>query len=265
MNKMSDPEQFQGRIIFMSMFNDIIRGIKDNVTACIANSTLVSCLYSQKDFQQDVGHSSKLGQKQSGTPVTKKDQEENGIESNSEKADTQFSEQRVRCLEERSKAKEVENYFLTIISVNQLRKHGADSEMCEEYSICQTSTRRPVVAEQFDPFFAPADVMIMTPTSSVEILAKENLLQKHKERVEYLSQPDQLIKVCTDAGFLKTVEVGQYFTTKHTDEFSQFTVSVTCREYTLPRDDKSGDPKRWIQGNTKIGPVLEVTTSLPTR
>ena len=24
MNKMSDPDQFQGRIIFMSMFNDII-------------------------------------------------------------------------------------------------------------------------------------------------------------------------------------------------------------------------------------------------
>ena len=36
---------------------------------------------------------------------------------------------------------------------------------------------------------------------------------------------------------------------------------MTCREYILPRDDKSTDPKGWIQGNTKIGPVLEVTTS----
>ena len=42
MNKMSDPEQFQGRIIFMSMFNDIIWVIKDNEKECIANSTLVS-------------------------------------------------------------------------------------------------------------------------------------------------------------------------------------------------------------------------------
>ena len=49
--------------------------------------------------------------------------------------------------------------------------------------------------------------------------------------------------------------------TKHTDEFFQFAASVTCREYTLPRDEKSTDPKGWIQGNTKIGPVLEVTTS----
>ena len=50
--------------------------------------------------------------------------------------------------------------------------------------------------------------------------------------------------------------------TKHTDEFLQFAAPVTCRENTLlPRDDKSTDPKGWIQGNTKIGPVLEVTTS----
>ena len=36
---------------------------------------------------------------------------------------------------------------------------------------------------------------------------------------------------------------------------------MTCREYTLPRDEKTSDPKGWIRGNTKIGPVLEVTTS----
>ena len=49
--------------------------------------------------------------------------------------------------------------------------------------------------------------------------------------------------------------------TKHTDESLQFAAPVTCREFSLPRDDKSTDPKGWIQGNTKIGPVLEVTTS----
>ena len=49
--------------------------------------------------------------------------------------------------------------------------------------------------------------------------------------------------------------------TKGTEDFSQFTESVACREYTLSRDEKSSDPKGWIRGNTKIGPVLEVTTS----
>ena len=36
---------------------------------------------------------------------------------------------------------------------------------------------------------------------------------------------------------------------------------MTCREYPLPLDEKSTDPKGWIRGNTKIGPVLEDTTS----
>ena len=111
------------------------------------------------------------------------------------------------------------------------------------------------MAEQSDPLFT------LARKPSIEILAQENLSQKYKERVEKLPQPNGLIKICTDAGFLKTVEVGQYFMTKHTDEFLQFTEPVTCREYTLQRDEKSADPKGGIRGNTKIGPLLEVTTS----
>ena len=42
MSKMGEPEQFQGQIIFMLMFKEIIWRIKDNETECIANSTLVS-------------------------------------------------------------------------------------------------------------------------------------------------------------------------------------------------------------------------------
>ena len=48
--------------------------------------------------------------------------------------------------------------------------------------------------------------------------------------------------------------------TKDTAEFSQFH-AVACREYTLPREEGALQPKGWIQGNTKIGPVLEVATS----
>ena len=61
-----------------------------------------------------------------------------------------------------------------------------------------------------------------------------------------------------DAGFLSVVEIGQYFMTK--DNGEQF-YAMACREYTLPRNDGSSQPKVWIQGNAKNGPVLEVTTS----
>ena len=46
--------------------------------------------------------------------------------------------------------------------------------------------------------------------------------------------------------------------TKDTAEFSQFSDAVACREYTLPRDEETSEPKGWIRGNTKIGPVLGV-------
>ena len=39
------------------------------------------CLYLQKDSQQDVGHSSDLDQKRSGTVLTLTDHEESGTES----------------------------------------------------------------------------------------------------------------------------------------------------------------------------------------
>ena len=42
MSKMSEPEQLQGRINFMSMFNDILWGSEDNERECDANATLVS-------------------------------------------------------------------------------------------------------------------------------------------------------------------------------------------------------------------------------
>ena len=119
------------------------------------------------------------------------------------------------------------------------------------------------MAGQSDPLFLPTSSLMKTPTPSTDDPAQQDLLQKYQERVERLSQQNRVIKICTDAGFLTTVDVGQYFMTKDTEEFSQFTESVACREYTLPRDEKLSDPKGWIRGNTKIGPELEGTKSYP--
>ena len=154
----------------------------------------------------------------------------------------------------------IETVFRTNISVNQLSIYGADSDLCEEYKSWHNRTGRPVVAGQSNPLFVPSVMKTHIPLTD-DPAQKEDLLQKYKERVEKRPQQDRVIKFCTDAGFLKTVEVGQYFMTKDTDEFLQFAEPVTCREYTLPRDEKSTDPKGWIRGNTKNGLVLEVTTS----
>ena len=85
------------------------------------------------------------------------------------------------------------------------------------------------------------------------------LLRKYFQQVQRLSPEDRLSKFCKEAGFMSVVEVGQYFVTRNASEF--LLRSVACREYTLPRDDPASEAKGWIQGNTRIGPILEGTTS----
>ena len=103
-----------------------------------------------------------------------------------------------------------------------------------------------------------SDIKTEVPLVNDDPAYQNFLLQQYEERIERLSQQDKVSKFCMDAGFLSVVEIGQYFMTKDTGE--QF-YAVACREYTLPREDGSSQPRGWIQGNTKIGPVLEVTTS----
>ena len=130
--------------------------------------------------------------------------------------------------------------------------------MCEECDSCHDG--RPVVGEQSSSSFVPNVINTNVPLNKDDPTHQELLLQRYGERIEKLSQQDKLSKFCTDAGFLTIVEVAQYFITKDTEEISQFTDSVACREYTLPRDEDTSEPKGWIRGNTNIGPVLEVTT-----
>ena len=97
------------------------------------------------------------------------------------------------------------------------------------------------------------------PLQNENPLNHQILWQHYIERKKSLSPENKVSRFCEEAGFMSVVEVGQYFVTKDTGSLRQFR-SVACREYTLPRDDPPSQPKRWIQGNMTIGPVLEVTT-----
>ena len=150
----------------------------------------------------------------------------------------------------------VEIVFRTIISVDQLSIHGAVSDMCEECNTCHDRTGRPVVAGQSNPLLVPSVMKTHIPLT--DDLAQEDLLQRYQERIEKLSQQDRVIKFCTEAGFLITVEVGQYFMTKDTEEFSQFTDSVACRECTLPRDEIFLNQKVGFEGTLRLDPYWKL-------
>ena len=73
------------------------------------------------------------------------------------------------------------------------------------------------------------------------------LWQLYIERIESPSTESKVSRFCKEAGFMRIVEVGQYFVTKDTGDFRQVRSvavrSVACREYTLPRDDQASQPK----------------------
>ena len=123
----------------------------------------------------------------------------------------------------------------------------------EQSQICVMNTVL-VMQERRDPCWQDN----LTP--STEVPAQEDSLQKYKERVDKLSQQNRVIKFCTDAGFLTIVDVGQYFMTNWRF-LTIYKTSDMSWVHLATRYDKWTDPKGWIRGNTKIGPVLEVTTS----
>ena len=270
-------EKIIGRIVFMSMFNDISWGSKDTKKECESTAQLVS-LYAKRFGAGQwsfFGHGSEKKWYSIGedSPQGKWDKIAEKMMLTSAESGHPFF--RATCplsrgvLERQGGGKlsihycadfeTIETILRTIISVNQLSLYGAVAELCEECNTCYDRTGRPVVAGQSNLLFVPS-VMKTHILLTDDHAQKEDLLQRYPERIVKLSQQDSVIKICTDAGFLTTVGVGQYFMTKDTEEFSQFTDSVACREYTLPRDEDSSEPKGWIRGNTKIGPALEVTT-----
>ena len=150
----------------------------------------------------------------------------------------------------------VDTIYRIIISVNQLSIYGAVAAICDEYEGHPDSTGEPVILEGQSIVFG--EIKAEVPARNEEHEDAKIILQKYFQQVNSLSPENRLSKFCKEAGFMSVVEVGQYFVTRNAGEFQQ---PVACREYTLPRDDPASEPKGWIRGNTRIGPILEVTTS----
>ena len=260
----------------MSMFNDISCGTRDNEQECLANARLVS-LYARKFGK---GQWSFIGPGSEKKWYSMKEDSPQGIwDKIAERMLIEFAESgcpifRAASPLSRGQLKSkghgklsihfaavqetIETLFRIIVSVNQLSLYGAVAEVCEEYeTLHDRSERLDVVMGQSIVLSA---IKTEVPLENDDPAYQNFLLQQDEERIERLSQQDRFSKFCMDAGFLNVVENGQYFMTKDTGDLTQFH-AVACRECTLPRDDGASQPRGCIQGHTKIGPVMKVTTS----
>ena len=269
------PETFTGRILFMSMFNDISCDRKGNKDECLANAGVVKVLARKFGFGQwsFIGPGSEkkwysaenspqgswdhiademlLEFAESGCPIFR--------------ATTPLSRGQLKSkghgkLSIHFAADEptIETIFRIIISVNQLSIFGAVAALCEEFENHQDGSGEPEIL--MGQSIVLGEIKAEVPLQNENPLNHQILWKQYIERIESLSPESKVSRFCMEAGCMRIVEVGQFIMTKDTVDFRQFR-SLACREHTLPRDDPSSQTKEWIQGNMRIGPVLEVTTS----
>ena len=263
------PEEFKDRIIFVDEPRRRLDERRKHVFRI-----LLKFRFTKTDLRRDMGHSSDQERKKmllNAHPQAKRLVEpicRDDNDSSSRKWTSCLS--RHKCVGPSKKRGNLsihhngdlstaELLFRTIISVNQLRVHGAISDWCEELAQqisdhSFSSTKRPVanVNEQFDCRLSPELLSLLTNPRPINVPAQGNLLRSHSERFEKLPEDMQVIAAGETGGFRRKISSGPYFVTIHDLDDGFGGGARACR------DDGYSIPEGWIRGHTKIGPVREV-------
>ena len=207
------PENLTGRIIFMSMFNDISCGSKDNKIECESNAQLVSVFARRFGAGQwsflGPGSEKKWYSISDDSPQGEWDRIAKQMMLKFAKADTQSFEPRVHCPEVDSKSKghgklsihycadleTIETIFHIIVSVHQLSLYGAVADMCGKYETLHDRTVKPVVGGQSSSSFVPSVIKTNVPLNSDDHAHKDLLLQRYGERIEKTITTRQIQKI----------------------------------------------------------------------
>ena len=145
----------------------------------------------------------------------------------------------------------IEWILRTVISVNQLSVSGAAADLCKELARDSSGERKPAANDNVESMVIPTEFPTANPISQTDAEVQGNLLREYEQKFAELPEQGKLTKLCSNAGFSKTIDKGQFFITLDDDTFDS--LKGSCGEYTLPQSDESSNLKGWIRGNTKIG------------
>ena len=252
------PETFTGRILFMSMFNDISCDRKGNKDECLANAEIVKVIARRFGIGQwsfiGPGSEKKLSSSENSPQGAWDNIAEQMLLESAEsghptfRATTPLSR---GILKSKGRGKlsihfaadgdTIDTIYRIILSVNQLSVYGAVAAVCEEFEDHQDRSGEPEIL--MDQSIVLGEVKAEDPLHNENPMNDQIIWQQYIQQVESLSPENKVSKFCKEAGFMRVVEVGQHFVTKNTGNLRQFR-SVACREYTLPRDDPSFTSKR---------------------
>ena len=201
------PETFTGRILFMSMFNDISCDRYDNKDECLANARVVKVL--ARRF--GVGQWSFIGPGSEKKWYSSENRPQGALDNIAEEMLLEIAESghptfRATTPLSRGPLKRkgrgklsihfaaddftIDTSFAIILSVNQLSVFGAVAALCEEFESHQDGSEEPEI-----------------PLQNENSMNHQILRQQYIERIESLSPESKVSRCCKEAGFMRVVEV----------------------------------------------------------
>ena len=231
------PETFTGRILFMSMFNDISCDRKGNKEEFLANAGVLKVV--ARRF--GVGHWSFIGPGSEKKWYSSENSPQGAWDNIAEEMLLEFAESGYLAfrattplsrgilkskghgkLSIRFAADEftIDTIFRIILSVNQLSVYGAVATICEEFESHQDgSGELEILTGQS---IVLGEIKAEVPLQNENSMNHQILWQQYIERIESLSPESKVSRFCKEAGFVHVVEVGQYLVTKDTGNLRQF-------------------------------------------
>ena len=251
-------EQFKGRIIFMSMYNDIGWTKRRNKENCFANALRV--IEYARSFTQ--GHWSFLEpgsqKKWYGTYSDKPDGDwdktaegmmlnfaESGhpvfrASSALERGELKSKGKGVKSIHFNGSDETIELILRTVISVNQLSVYGAVADLCKELARDSSGAGKPAANENLESIVIPTEFPAANPFSQTDAEVQRKMFREYEQKFAELLVQQKLTELCSNAGFSNNIDKGQFF------------------KYALPRNEETSRVRGWIRGDMKIGLVLDV-------
>ena len=121
----------------------------------------------------------------------------------------------------------IDTIYRIILSVNQLSVYGAVAAVCEEFESHQDRSGEPEIL--MGQSIVLGEVKAEVPLQNGNPMDDQIIWQQYIQQVESLSQENKVSKFCKEAGFMRVVEVGQYFVTKNTGNLDTISISGLSR------------------------------------
>ena len=240
------PATFTGRILFMSMFNDISCDRKDNKDECLRNAESVKVF--ARRF--GIGQWSFIGPGSEKKWYSSENSPQGAWDNIAEQMLLEFAESghptfRATTPLSRGILKStgrgklsihfaadgdtIDTIYRIVLSVNQLSVYGAVATVCEEFEGHQDRSGELEIL--MGQSIVLVEVKAEAPLHNENSMNDQIIWQQYIQQVESLSPENKVSKFCKEAGFMRVVEVGQYFVTKDTgnflDNFAQWLVANT--------------------------------------